>query len=315
MTAFWQRRNGSQHMLRSNVRCYYWLENSVVKNLGDYLTVIVLDALGHRCVSRNRPDAETINPGRCLLSIGSVLWGRTFEQIAEPVDIWGSGWRGAPLSETVLWRVQFHAVRGPRTVAGLGLPVDTPLGDPALLLPRLRTETIKYHGRALVVPHFYRIDQMHAAQRCRLTGCDELLSIRVIGAPVPGRRISPRRLPGVIKPFIRFGIPIHTAQQTIRHIAGAGFVLTGSLHGAILAQAYGVPWAAYDDGYVDVPEKWYDWADYLGIRIAFVSDLKMGMNWWRLEGRWGEIGDLAPLAAAFPYHAGRPFPFSHFQVQ
>jgi hypothetical protein len=79
------------------------------------------------------------------------------------------------------------------------------------------------------------------------------------------------------------------------------FVLTGSLHGAILAQAYGVPWAAYDDGYVDVPEKWYDWADYLRIRIAFVSDLRTGLDWWRATGHCGQLRDTAPLLAAFPY--------------
>lgn len=273
----------------------------MVKNLGDYLAAIVLEALGYHCVSRNYSDSDVANPGRCLLPIGSVLWEHTFERITEPVDVWGCGWRGTSLSPAVLPRVRFHAVRGPRTAAGLGLPVHIPLGDPALLLPYIRQEEVKQHGCTLVVPHFFQVDQIHAAHRCRLTGCDELLSMRVLGAPVPGQRMSPRRLPGMMKARAQLGIPVCTAWQTIRRIAGADFVLTGSLHGAILAQAYGVPWASYDDGYVDVPEKWHDWADYLGIQIRFVSTLAAGEQWWQSEGRRGAIRDLAPLLAAFPY--------------
>jgi hypothetical protein len=285
----------------TNVRCYYWREDAVVKNLGDYLAAIVLDALGYHCVNRGYPDPQVLNPGRCLLAIGSVLWERTFERISEPVDVWGCGWRGTPLSAAVMERVQIHAVRGPRTVTGLALPANTPLGDPALLLPQLKAMDIRHHGRTLVVPHFFRIDQISALQRCHLTGCDELLSIRVIGTSIPGLRLLPRQLAGIVRAWVQLGIPVRTVWQTIHRIAGAAFVLTGSLHGAILAQAYGVPWAAFDDGYVDVPEKWYDWADYLGIQIRFVSTLAEGAQWWQTEGRNGAIRDLAPLLSAFPY--------------
>jgi len=291
----------SEPNLATNVRCYYWLENAVVKNLGDYLAAIVLDALGYRCVNRGYPDPQVRNPGRCLLAIGSVLCNYTFGQISESVDVWGCGWRGTPLSAAVVGRMQIHAVRGPRTATGLGLPANTPLGDPALLLPQLKAMSITHHGRTLVAPHFFRIDQIGAIQRCKLTGCDELLSIRVIGTPSPGLRILPRGLPEMVRAWVQLGIPVRTAWQAIHRIAGAAFVLTGSLHGAILAQAYGVPWAAFDDGYVDVPEKWYDWADYLGVQIRFVSTLAEGAQWWQTEGRNGAIRDLAPLLSAFPY--------------
>lgn len=288
-------------LTRKEIRCYYWLETALVKNLGDHLVALVLDAMGYRCVSQDYPERQVLNPGRCLLSIGSVLWNRTFERIVTPVDVWGSGWRGTPLPPETLQRVRFHAVRGPRTLAGLGLPVDTPLGDPALLLPRLKHDVIKHHNRTMVIPHFYRTDQMPARQRCSLTGCDAMLPMRVIGAPAPGARISAKGLPRMIGAWVHHGIPIQTAWQTIRQIAGARFILTGSLHGAILAQAYGVPWAAYIDGYVDVPEKWQDWAAYLGIDLEFVTNLADGRRWWTKYGQAGKVGDLAPLLAAFPY--------------
>lgn len=87
----------------------------------------------------------------------------------------------------------------------------------------------------------------------------------------------------------------------MERIAGADFVLSGSLHGAILAQAYGVPWAAYDDGYIDTPAKWLDWTAYLGIQIDFVTTLTEGQIWWRSQGHHGVIRDLSPLLDAFPY--------------
>lgn len=273
----------------------------MVKNLGDYLAAIVLDALGYRCVNRSYPDALVINPGRCLCAIGSILSNNTISQISAPIDVWGCGWRGTPLPAAVVGRMQIHAVRGPRTADSLALSANTPLGDPALLLPQLKATTIKHHGYTLVIPHFFRVDQISAVQRCKLTGCDELLSIRVIGTPIPGRRISPRRLPQMMRAWVQLGIPIRTAWPAIHRIAGAAFVLSGSLHGAILAQAYGVPWAAFDDGYVDVPAKWHDWADYLGIQIRFVSTLAEGEQWWQTEGCHGALRDLAPLLSAFPY--------------
>jgi hypothetical protein len=55
------------------VRCSYWLENALVKNLGDYLGILVLEAMGYRAVGRNDSASDVVNPGRCLLPIGSVL--------------------------------------------------------------------------------------------------------------------------------------------------------------------------------------------------------------------------------------------------
>jgi hypothetical protein len=94
---------------------------------------------------------------------------------------------------------------------------------------------------------------------------------------------------------------VHTVWGLVDQIAGASFILAGSLHAAILAQAYGVPWAAYFDGYVDAPPKWLDWGDYLGIKINFVRDLEEGREWWAEVGRHGRVRDLVPLVKAFPY--------------
>jgi hypothetical protein len=108
--------------------------------------------------------------------------------------------------------------------------------------------------------------------------------------------------------LIQLGPYPHRTWEAVVRIAGAEFVLTGSLHGAILAQAYGIPWAAYDDGYVDAPPKWNDWAAYLGIRIEFIETLSEGRQWWATEGRRGRVQDLDQ-----PASTGAPVPPSRMR--
>ena len=67
-----------------------------------------------------------------------------------------------------------HAVRGPLTINALRLPSDTPMGDPALLLPFVATSEMAKHGNTLVIPHLAKpLNRVHfcavgqpAAMRC-----------------------------------------------------------------------------------------------------------------------------------------------------
>ena len=58
---------------RPSVRGFYWRENQLVGNLGDALAPILLDALGYELSPRTRSDTTVLNPGRCLIMIGSLL--------------------------------------------------------------------------------------------------------------------------------------------------------------------------------------------------------------------------------------------------
>ena len=78
-------------------------------------------------------------------------------------------------------------------------------------------------------------------------------------------------------------------------------MLTGSLHGAILCQAYGTPWAAYEDHGIDAPAKWQDLAALLDIDIALVRTVGAGEAWWDRTGQWARPPELDPFLAAFPY--------------
>jgi hypothetical protein len=221
-----------------------------------------------------------------------------------PVDIWGSGWKGKDRWDQLEANLQFHAVRGPLTARGLNLPINIALGDPALLLPHLFPHSATPHNRALLIQHLLRIASEKAATRAVAAGCDETLSTLVYKCCTV-EAVKFLRPKGVLfclwnwNTYRKSGIS--TVWRLIDRIAGASFVLTGSLHGAILAEAYGVPWAAYTDGYVDAPPKWADWGAYLGIKISFVSTLREGKEWWREVGRFGSVQSLRPLLEAFPY--------------
>jgi succinoglycan biosynthesis protein ExoV len=64
-----------------------------------------------------------------------------------------------------------------------------------------------------------------------------------------------------------FGLvdPRGTPEQVIAALAGASLVLTESLHGAILADAFGVPWRGFAVSRNFSTAKWADWSASLGI--------------------------------------------------
>lgn len=283
------------------LRCYYWGEERFIQNFGDALTPLILRGLGYHAVSCKEHQSAVINPRQCLLVIGSLLFPLNLESLAGPIDVWGCGWRGQALSPELHRRIRFHAVRGPLTIAGLGLASDLPVGDPALLLPHFFPKPARQHGRILIVPHIDRVLQMSARQRCRMTGCNEFLSTRVIGSLTKFNRRSVRPLLQSIQKWSTLGIQTTSLTHAIKRIAGAHFVLSGSLHAAIVAQAYGVPWAAYDGGYVNAPAKWQDWAAYLGVKLAFAQNLTEGHQWWEQYGHQGHLRSMTPLLRAFPY--------------
>ena len=283
------------------LRGYYWRQQALIGNLGDALTPLILHGLGYDLVSQRATGARLRNPGRCLLVIGSLLAESNLAALQSPADVWGCGWRGVALPAPVRDCLRIYAVRGPQTAAGLGLPAKIPLGDPALLLPKLAPRPIAHHGRSVVVPHLHRTRCLAARVRCRLTGCDEMVATQVFQCQGIGQPGWQRQALFWGKLWLRQGVCLYTTWGAVERIAGARFVLTGSLHGAILAQTYGVPWAAYDDGYIDVPSKWADWAAYLGVQLQFVTTLAAGQAWWQCEGQRGVVRDLDGLLDAFPY--------------
>lgn len=229
-------------------RTAYWTQGRDLLNFGDALTDLFLRDLFAAPVVR----ADLFRlVGSC---IAPAIIDQDRMRLAKPdgvVGFWCCGARSAdPLPPSTREGCLFLGVRGPLTRDALGLPASTPLGDPGLLLPLIHTPspTAATVGRTLCLPHIN--DPLDADALLALSGTDMILGPEV--ADLDG------------------------LSRLLDDIAGAEFVLSGSLHGAIIAAAYGRPFAFWDTGHVDVPFKWRDFAASIGHDGAFVKTLEEG---------------------------------------
>jgi len=132
--------------------------------------------------------------------------------------------------------VRYWCVRGPVTARTFGLDPGLVLTDGAILsplspaLPKLSTAG----AGVAVVPHFETLDFPGWDETSRLTGF---------------QIVDPRDTP--------FNV--------IDKISKARLVLTESLHGAILADTYGIPWIAFATSSNFGATKWLDWTASLDL--------------------------------------------------
>ncbi|MEE4454459.1 polysaccharide pyruvyl transferase family protein [Novosphingobium resinovorum] len=138
--------------------------------------------------------------------------------------------------------VEFHCVRGPVTARVLGVDPDRALTDGAILttaIDRYRALPQECRERTVVVPHYETIAFPGWEEAVRMAGFD---------------LVDPRTAP----------------EAVIRKVSGSRLVLTESLHGAILADAFGVPWRAFGVSRNFSTAKWADWTGSLGMRAQVV---------------------------------------------
>ncbi len=149
---------------------------------------------------------------------------------------------GAGYTSLQRWRgrdVEYHCVRGPVTARVLGLDADKVLTDGAVLVPNLaefRHAPSDRQGGVVVIPHFETIAFPGWIEAAQMAGLD---------------LVDPRGTP----------------KEVIGALAGARLVVTESLHGAILADAFGVPWRPFAVSRNFSTAKWADWAASLDLEV------------------------------------------------
>ena len=188
---------------------YWWRPKDGRTNMGDQLSqVIVSRVLGLRDLAL----MDKRNDGQRLFAIGSVLhFARTGD------TVWGSGINGKiDEGQHRFGMLDVRAVRGPRTrqyLLARGIPVPEVYGDPGLLMPLFFPAQYLREGPArdvAVVPHFNEpLDKYRDFA--------DLL-------------VTPDCPPATF----------------MRRLLGARLVVSSSLHGLVLAEAYGIP-AVYLD--------------------------------------------------------------------
>lgn len=131
--------------------------------------------------------------------------GSVLDAVCDGDVIWGSGLI-ADRSMTPPTSATFLAVRGPLTRARLHADVPTVYGDPALLLPLYVTGAVKKQYKVGVVPHYVDFHAVSVADP----------AVKVIDVRGHWRRV-------------------------VDDIRACEVILSSSLHGIVVAEAYGIP--------------------------------------------------------------------------
>jgi pyruvyltransferase len=183
------------------VQVFYWQPANGTQNFGDLLSRVIIEKL----LSQSHLTLEDeVKQEKRLLGVGSIL------HFARNGDhVWGSGVNGKiPVELFTARSLAIHAVRGPQTRAFLterGFSVPEIYGDPALLLPTLFPERFVVDPQRdyIVIPNLHDLTLVQ----------DD---------------------PHVVSPMIGWN-------RVVEEIVKAKMVVSSSLHGLIIADAYNIP--------------------------------------------------------------------------
>lgn len=227
-----------------------WKLNGVTRNFGDAIYELFLDPVTLR---EWEADREKLH-----YPVGSVIANEHLEAAVKanltPV-FHGCGWRGRELEPELVKLAEFDGVRGPHTRQELlRHGIDEPVvGDPAYDIADLYAPGPP-NGLAIVIRHI--------TDRTEKTPD----SIHELGADV------------IFSPVVDDEADM---VEFIQKLSGARFILTGSMHAAILADAYHIPFALFGGERVDCPPKWADWLASIGVeQLDFVDNIKEGREWY-----------------------------------
>lgn len=193
-----------QQLPYPHVELFFWQPDDGTVNFGDYLSLVIVE----QCLRRfGHTLADEVPRSLRLFAIGSIL------HYARNGDVvWGSGINGRAGQDDLNRRVEqldVRAVRGPRTQEILrrrGLAVPDVFGDPALLLPQLFPGRFQ---RRPVRPWIF-VPNLHDL------GLTDRTSANVVS-------------------------PLGSWNRRIDAILEAELVLASSLHGIVVAEAFGIP--------------------------------------------------------------------------
>jgi pyruvyltransferase len=238
---------------------FFWSPSGGRQNFGDYLSKVVVDQMLAR---RGLKITDPVETPRRILGVGSIL------HFSRPGDVvWGSGLNGKIKEFTRAPEgLDVRAVRGPITaefLARSGYPAPTVFGDPAMLIPHL-------------FPGMFRKTSVHPW--AFVPNLHDL-------AAVKGRR-------QVVSPLLPWN-------RCIEEILSAELVLASSLHGLVLAEAFGVPARYVRLSETEGLEKYRDYVFGSGrASFEFATSIEAGLE---MGGMPAPAYDPAPLMAAFPY--------------
>jgi succinoglycan biosynthesis protein ExoV len=174
-----------------------------------------------------------------------------------------------------LKNADIRAVRGPKTAEALGLPKNIAMTDPAVLIARMEEfSAISTQYNCSFVPHW----------ESHICGIWPEICARL---------------------NIHYINPCDDSKEVIKAIAASTYILAESMHAAILADAFGIPWIAVSSSDNINSFKWQDWLDGLDMEYSPCSLLPSTR--WEAKYKGGRYAFINYRAGM----AGLPDPQSH----
>jgi len=175
-----------------------------------------------------------------------------------PLVIWGTG--VIDTTPLHLPRLEILAVRGPLTAKALDLKRNVAFGDPGLLVSDILPTPAK-NGKVGIVPHY--VDKAHP----------------VIEAAAKDDR------------FVIINVE-DDWKNTVSHISQCDLILSSSLHGLIVADAYGIPnqWLELSQNVIGAGFKFQDYADGVGrkamgaVKVSGLEDIDIAVGMAQMAG-------------------------------
>jgi hypothetical protein len=180
-----------------------------------------------------------------MFGIGTLLGQKT--EHAGKIIVVGSGCGYEPninISGETNWNIFF--VRGPLSAHVLRIDQQKAVTDPAIITPEFFPKASS-SGRAVFIPHWETAYNPLWRSACRLAGLD-------------------------------YVDPLANIEDVIRSLSGSRLVITEAMHGAILADAYRVPWIPISTSSRINFFKWTDWAQSLGMNLKFNNFAPLGIS-------------------------------------
>lgn len=247
-------------------------------NWGDELNAVMIGCLTKRkAILLPLCRAEKLFPIKSYMIIGSILTAYNLDR----TTIWGTGIINNNEVGAINGKPEkICAVRGPKTqveLRKLGIECPEIYGDPALLMPRFYKASVKTRYTIGIIPHYIDLDN------------------NIVEKLIRDQRIKLIKVQGY-KKWTDF----------IDDICSCELILSSSLHGLIISEAYGIPskWVKIG-GYVDGWDfKYQDFYESIGKmnEAPFVMDETTDYEQMiQFKSKWekGEI-DLDKLMAACP---------------
>lgn len=206
---------------------YYW--ESQHGNFGDDLNLWLWDFL--------LPGFRDVHPDTLLVGVGTVLNEMLLPKEGRKLVLGsGFGYGALPdMRDAATWDIR--CVRGPLTAQKIGIDEALGIIDPAVMvadMPEFR-HLAKAHRKSFV-PHWESAIAGLWPEVCATVGVNY---------------IDPRG----------------DAKEVIAEIARSEMIIAESMHGAILADAFRVPWVAVTTSPNINSFKWNDWADT--VRVSY----------------------------------------------